>query len=223
MSFACTHPFHFSLRSFSQSKLQLPRGIKLPSIFEGYSESLKSLHQQINPDLYNRDPSVEYFYDKKNTPEANVDLRQRYSIQDISTKRFWVSTGFHCYSQYKMTQVANQMKGLTLEEAIHQAKFSPRKGGAIIHDTLLVAKKAVEERGLDFSRAKILSCVTGRGSFTKSIDYMAKGRFGIFRHPTSYAKFMVCEPVLRKRAQKAKVVREDAVKVSRNMDYFFYF
>lgn len=223
MSFNCLRLALLRHRAFSQTKLQLPKGIKLPGIFEGYTESLKTLHEQLNPDLYNRDPSAEYFYDKKTTPEANVDLRQRYSIQDISTKRFWVSTGFHCYSQYKLCQVANQMRGLTLEEAITQAEFSARKGGGIIYDTLLVARKAVLERGLDLSRVRIFSCITGRGSYTKSIDYMAKGRFGIFRHPTSYAKFLVCEPVLKKRGQKSKVIREDAVKVSRNMDYFFYF
>ena len=203
-------------------KLELPKGLKLPQIFDQLNQSLEQLHRDAFPEQYSRDPSVEYYYEKTN-PITQVDLRQRWAVQDLSNKKFWISTGFWRLSQWKLTLVANQVKGLSIHEAIVQMKFSRKKPAFYVHEALVRAIDAAKERGLEVEKLRIIGAITGRGSYLKEIDYMAKGRHGIMRHPTAYAKFLLKEITLKPKGFKERPLKEDYVKVSRKMDYFYYY
>lgn len=210
------------LSQAEKPKFVVPKGLKLPQVFGSLNNSLQQLHREAFPEQYSHDPTVEYYYDKSN-PVTQVDLRERWSVQDLSNKKFWISTGFWRLSQWKLTLVANQVKGQSLREAILQMKFSRKKTAFYVHEALARAVDAAKERNLDVDKMRIIGAVTGRGSYLKEIDYMAKGRHGLMRHPTSYAKFLLKEIVPKPRVFKPKVLKEDYVQVSRKMNYYFYF
>lgn len=214
--------FSVKLSDGEKPKFVVPKGLKLPHVFCNLNNSLAQLHREAFPEQYSRDPTVEYYFDKSN-PATQVDLRERWSVQDLSNKKFWISTGFWRLSQWKLTLVANQVKGQSLREAILQMKFSRKKAAFYVHEALVRAVEAAKERNLDVEKMRIIGAVTGRGSYLKDIDYMAKGRHGIIRHPTSCAKFLLKEIVPKPRIPRPKLLKEDYVQVSRKMNYYFYF
>ena len=211
-------------RQFSQStgRFTPPDGLKLPQIFANFNPTLQQLHKEAFPERYSQDPTVEYLLDKSD-PATQVDLRQRFSVQDLTNKKFWISTGFWRLSQKKLTPVANLIHNLSLHDAIIQMRFSKKKPAFYIHEALVRAVEAVKERGLEYEKMRVIGAVTGRGSYTKEIDYMAKGRFGIMKHPTAFAKFLLKEINPKPKQPKEKPLREDYVKVSRRLSYYFYY
>lgn len=206
----------------SEAKWQPPKGVCLPAILQHFAQNLQAVHAQIfGVPNTPTSPDAEVIYDASH-PSAAVDLRFPFAIRDFSNKAFWVSTGFWKTSHKNMSLVANQLKNLTIDDAIAQMTFSRRSQSVYVHEALQHAKQAAMQRGWAMERVRIVGACVGRGSYTKSLNYRAKGRCDVMRHPSAHARFMVREVRPKQRVSAGKVLREDAVSIGRKMDYYFH-
>lgn len=217
--------------STDNSKWVPPKGICLPKIFQDFIPSLHTIHKRLveidrEPSLFQEEePKHEIFFLPHNTHAKSkvprVDLTQRWAFEQVSNKRFWISTGFWPVSQQKMTHIASQIIGMPLKEAIVQMYFSLYRPARYIHEALIRARDIAEASNWDLGKVKILNATTGRGKYVRKIDIKARGRHGIIKFGESHAR--ICLKLYDAQPKKAKRegYLENYVRIGRPLNYDF--
>ncbi|XP_044255329.1 39S ribosomal protein L22, mitochondrial [Tribolium madens] len=88
------------------------------------------------------------------------------------------------YSPFKMWYVACLVRGMTVDEAIKQLKFLPKKGAKDARETIEEARDlAVKEHNVEFaSNLWVAESFVGKGQVIKGIRRHARGRHGIVEY-----------------------------------------
>ena len=106
---------------------------------------------------------------------------------------FWIETEKFKCSPQKLSMLANQINRTRLSHAITQMQLSPKKASGRVHQLLLRGKAMIESSVRNNDERTdteywVRQAMVGRGSYTREIDYKAKGRFGIIRHPEAFIR-----------------------------------
>ncbi|WP_089729656.1 50S ribosomal protein L22 [Candidatus Thiosymbion oneisti] len=97
-------------------------------------------------------------------------------------------------SAQKARLVADQIRGLQVEQAINLLVFSPKKGAGIIRKVLESAiANAEHNEGADVDELKVARVQVNEGSVMKRIRARAKGRAGRIFKRTSHISVTVAE------------------------------
>ena len=106
-------------------------------------------------------------------------------------------------SAQKGRLVADQIRGLSVENALSILKFSPKKGSAIIKKLLDSAIANAEHNdGADIDELKISKILVDRGTLMKRTSARAKGRGNRITKPTCHIELTVSDDSDMNRAKK---------------------
>jgi len=96
------------------------------------------------------------------------------------------------YSYKKMWYTACMVRGMSIDEALKQCDFIPRKGGKMIKDALLDAQaEAVKNHNVEFkSNLWIVDSFVDKSSSMRGLRKHAKGRFATIEF--SFINYMLC-------------------------------
>ncbi len=99
-------------------------------------------------------------------------------------------------SEQKGRLVANQIKGLSVGNALNLLSFSPKKGAEIIRRLLESAIANAEHNdGADIDELKVASICVDRGTTMKRTSARAKGRGNRIIKPTCHISLTVGDNV----------------------------
>ncbi|KAG0229728.1 hypothetical protein BGW41_002899 [Actinomortierella wolfii] len=111
-------------------------------------------------------------------------------------KEYEFSTANFKTSTKKLRLLANQIKGLDIQDAINQMEFSQKRPGKRIMNTLAFARtnaSTQEKYNMDPSKLYVARAWVGKGIYHRRIKTHARGKFGIMHHPTAHLKFVLKE------------------------------
>ncbi|OQW41829.1 MAG: 50S ribosomal protein L22 [Proteobacteria bacterium SG_bin4] len=95
-------------------------------------------------------------------------------------------------SAQKGRLVADQIRGLPVDEALQILQFSPKKGAAIVRMLLESAIANAEHNdGADIDELRVTSIYVDRGMFMKRTSARAKGRGNRILKPTCHISLTV--------------------------------
>lgn len=90
-------------------------------------------------------------------------------------------------SAQKGRLVADQIRGLSVDKALHILQFSPKKGATIVRALLESAIANAEHNdGADIDELRVISIYVDRGMFMKRTSARAKGRGNRILKPTCH-------------------------------------
>lgn len=99
-------------------------------------------------------------------------------------------------SAQKGRLVADQIRGLPVDKALHVLRFSPKKGAAIVRMLLESAIANAEHNdGADIDELRVISIYVDRGMFMKRTSARAKGRGNRILKPTCHISLMVGDKI----------------------------
>jgi large subunit ribosomal protein L22 len=97
-------------------------------------------------------------------------------------------------SPQKCRLVADQVRGLAVEKALHLLTFSPKKGSDLVKKVLESAIANAEHNdGADIDELKVKSIMVDEGPVMKRIHARAKGRANRITKRTSHITVVVAE------------------------------
>ncbi len=97
-------------------------------------------------------------------------------------------------SEQKGRLVADQIRGLSVDKALHVLAFSPKKGAVIIRKILESAIANAEHNdGADIDELKVSSICVDRGTSMKRLRARAKGRGNRIIKPTCHISLTVSD------------------------------
>ncbi|KAG0011260.1 hypothetical protein BGZ80_000811 [Entomortierella chlamydospora] len=111
-------------------------------------------------------------------------------------KEYQFSTANFKTSTKKLRLLANQIKGLDIQNAINQMEFSQKRPSKRIMNTLAFARTnatAQEKYAMDASKLYVDRAWVGKGVYHRRIKTHARGKFGVMHHPTAHLKFTLKE------------------------------
>ncbi|KAF9435932.1 hypothetical protein BGZ76_005202 [Entomortierella beljakovae] len=127
-------------------------------------------------------------------------------------KEYQFSTANFKTSTKKLRLLANQIKGLDIQNAINQMEFSQKRPSLRVMNTLAFARTNAttqEKYNMDASKLYVDRAWVGKGIYHRRIKTHARGKFGVMHHPTAHLKF-----TLKERLPEAK---EEGRAVKRNI------
>lgn len=88
------------------------------------------------------------------------------------------------YSPDKMWYVAQMIRGLSIDEAIKQLSFNPKKGARFVKEVLIEAQeKAVKEQHFEFkTHMWVAESFCSKGVYVKGLRKHARMRWGVIRY-----------------------------------------
>lgn len=99
-------------------------------------------------------------------------------------------------SAQKGRLVADQIRGLPVDKALHILRFSPKKGATIVRMLLESAIANAEHNdGADIDELRVISIYVDRGMFMKRTSARAKGRGNRILKPTCHISLMVGDKI----------------------------
>ena len=105
-----------------------------------------------------------------------------------------ISTGNLRYSPKKFRFIADQIAGLSVEEAIKQMEFSSKKPARRVLNSLVLARNNAKlQEGFNPDKLIVSEAWVGKGKYQKGIRYHARGRAGIMTRPRSHMKIVLKE------------------------------
>ncbi|KAF9208115.1 hypothetical protein BGZ49_009739 [Haplosporangium sp. Z 27] len=113
-----------------------------------------------------------------------------------TTKEYQFSTANFKASTKKLRLLANQIKGLDIQNAINQMEFSQKRPSKRIMNTLAFARTNAttqEKYAMDASKLYVDRAWVGKGIYHRRIKTHARGKFGVMHHPTAHLKFTLKE------------------------------
>ncbi|KAG0295279.1 hypothetical protein BGZ98_001443 [Dissophora globulifera] len=113
-----------------------------------------------------------------------------------TAKEYQFSTANFKASSKKLRLLANQIKGLDIQNAINQMEFSPKRPSKRIMNTLAFARTNAttqEKYSMDASKLYVDRAWVGKGDYHRRIKTHARGKFGVMHHPTAHLKFTLKE------------------------------
>ncbi|KAG0052990.1 hypothetical protein BGZ83_001808 [Gryganskiella cystojenkinii] len=115
-----------------------------------------------------------------------------------TVKEYQFSTANFKTSTKKLRLLANQIKGLDIQNAINQMEFSQKRPGKRIMNTLAFARTNAttqEKYAMDAGKLYVDRAWVGKGIYHRRIKTHARGKFGVMHHPTAHLKFTLKERV----------------------------
>ncbi|KAG0100850.1 hypothetical protein BGZ93_000037 [Podila epicladia] len=113
-----------------------------------------------------------------------------------TVKEYQFSTANFKTSTKKLRLLANQIKGLDIQNAINQMEFSQKRPGKRVMNTLAFARTNAttqEKYAMDASKLYVDRAWVGKGVYHRRIKTHARGKFGVMHHPTAHLKFTLKE------------------------------
>ncbi|MBX9895165.1 MAG: 50S ribosomal protein L22 [Nitrosomonas sp.] len=99
-------------------------------------------------------------------------------------------------SAQKGRLVADQIRGLSVDKALHILHFSPKKGATIVRALLESAIANAEHNdGADIDELRVISIHVDRGMFMKRTSARAKGRGNRILKPTCHISLTVGDKI----------------------------
>lgn len=91
-------------------------------------------------------------------------------------------------SPWKLNLVAKQIRGMTVDDALTQLQFSPKKAAQYIHSVLTLTKLNAEVQfGIeDAGQMHVFESYVGKGNNLRRIRYHAQGRSGQVTKPRTH-------------------------------------
>ncbi|KAK3818790.1 MAG: ribosomal protein L22/L17 [Benniella sp.] len=111
-------------------------------------------------------------------------------------KEYHFSTADFKTSTKKLRLLANQIKGLDIQNAINQMEFSQKRPSKRVMNTLAFARTNAttqEKYAMDASKLYVDRAWVGKGVYHRRIKIHARGKFGVMHHPTAHLKFTLKE------------------------------
>ncbi|OQR98787.1 hypothetical protein ACHHYP_07842 [Achlya hypogyna] len=112
-------------------------------------------------------------------------------------------------SPRKLSLLAQQIRGLPVEEALTQMTFSPKRKAAIVKKTVQNAINLADiNYGIEPTNLKVAEAFVNKGLFLKRLKIMGRGRAGIKHRPHSHLTIVLKEfepaavPISKTKARK---------------------
>ncbi|KAG1710825.1 hypothetical protein DVH05_013550 [Phytophthora capsici] len=120
-------------------------------------------------------------------------------------------------SPRKLTYLAQQIRGLSANEAILQMKFSPKRKAEIFQKTVQNAINLADIKyQIEPENLKVAECFVNKGTYLKRLRIMGRGRSGVMHHPHTHLTVVLREFDPSKkplnRHMTKKLARENAKK-----------
>ncbi|KAF4315049.1 hypothetical protein BBO99_00009668 [Phytophthora kernoviae] len=120
-------------------------------------------------------------------------------------------------SPRKLTYLAQQIRGLSANEAVLQMKFSPKRTAEYFKKTLENAINLADIKyQIEPENLMVSECFVNKGVFLKRLRIMGRGRSGVMHHPHTHLTVILREFDPSKkplnRHQTKKLARENAKK-----------
>ncbi|KAI1302447.1 hypothetical protein EDD11_005613 [Mortierella claussenii] len=113
-----------------------------------------------------------------------------------TVKEYQFSTANFKTSTKKLRLLANQIKGLDIQNAINQMEFSQKRPAKRVMNTLAFARTNAttqEKYLMDSGKLYVDRAWVGKGIYHRRIKTHARGKFGVMHHPTAHLKFTLKE------------------------------
>ncbi|KAF9998752.1 hypothetical protein BGZ65_005785 [Modicella reniformis] len=113
-----------------------------------------------------------------------------------TVKEYQFSTANFKTSPKKLRLLANQIKGLDIQNAINQMEFSQKRPATRIMNTLAFARTNAttqEKYAMDASKLYVDRAWVGKGVYARRIKIHARGKIGVMHHPAAHMKFTLKE------------------------------
>nr|CCA18599.1 conserved hypothetical protein [Albugo laibachii Nc14]CCA20556.1 conserved hypothetical protein [Albugo laibachii Nc14] len=116
-------------------------------------------------------------------------------------------------SPRKLTYLAQQVRGLPVEEALLQMKFSRKRRAGIVQTTVQNAVNLADIRyNIEPENLKVAEAFVTKGKYLKRLRIMGRGRSGIMHHPFSHLVIVLeefePEPKQGRRSPQRKVAAQ---------------
>ncbi|KAL7270268.1 39S ribosomal protein L22, mitochondrial [Rhizina undulata] len=128
-------------------------------------------------------------------------------------KEHQAKSHFFKTSMKKLAPLARQITGKSLEDAIVQMRFSPKKAARDVLGHLHHAKnEAIVRRRMDPAEIYISQAWVGKGTYDKDLNHRARGRVDILNKPHTSITVILKEEVTRKRLAQEAAAKKAAAK-----------
>lgn len=97
-------------------------------------------------------------------------------------------------SPQKLNLLANQIAGKSVEDAILQMQFSPKRPAKRILSTIALARDhAIRYKGMDESKLVVAQAWVGKGEYQRRLRIHARAKRGIMHHPQAHMALIIKE------------------------------
>lgn len=98
-------------------------------------------------------------------------------------------------SPQKLNLVAQMIRGLAVEKALHALAFSPKRIARDVQKVLGAAiANAEHNQGLDAHKLVVAEAVVGRALVMRRLDVKGRSKAGRIEKPFSHLRVVVCQP-----------------------------
>ncbi|CAO3640273.1 unnamed protein product [Cunninghamella blakesleeana] len=175
-AFKALQPFKQSTQTISV--LKTLQTAKFSTTFTNYAEQPQPSRPQVGASSLFENVQLE----TEATLEEQVPVEKEYK---------WSTANFKT-SPRKLNMIARQLRNLTVEEAIKQMEYSPKRSSSKILHNLAFAKKNAQDQK-DMKNLVIAQAWVGKGRYIKRIKPHGRGQFGIMHHKQAHMKFIFKE------------------------------
>ncbi|KAI9304111.1 ribosomal protein L22/L17 [Cunninghamella echinulata] len=120
----------------------------------------------------------------------NVQLETESTLEEKQPYK-WSTANFKT-SPRKLNMIARQLRNLTVDEAIKQLEYSPKRSAKkILHNLAFARKNAKDQK--DMENIIIAQAWVGKGRYIRRINPHGRGQFGILHHKQAHMKFILKE------------------------------
>ncbi|ORX58707.1 ribosomal protein L22 [Hesseltinella vesiculosa] len=125
----------------------------------------------------------------------NVQKEAEATISENSEpvkKEYRWSTANFKGSHRKLNMIARQLRNLTVDEAIRQMEFSPKRASSkILHNLAFARKNAADQHGM--KDLIVSQAWVGKGRYHRRVNPHGRGQFGIMHRKEAHMKFILTE------------------------------
>ncbi|KAI9296839.1 ribosomal protein L22 [Neoconidiobolus thromboides FSU 785] len=176
------------------TQLSAPKLIASKIEFKKFHTNVKLLEEKPEQPVKPDQSASSLFSQTFKEIETKVEL-DKYGIP-IEREYRYSTTNFKIGLR-KLMLLANQISGLSINQAILQMQFSQKRASKKIMNALVFSRKNAQlQKNFDPERMYIAQAWVGKGNYiTNLIDIKGRGRFGLKEHPFCHMKFIFKEKV----------------------------
>ncbi|KAJ1917945.1 39S ribosomal protein L22, mitochondrial [Tieghemiomyces parasiticus] len=143
---------------------------------------------------------------------GDVSRSQTDSFESLKTSEFTFKTANYKTGYRKLRFLAKQISGKPVQEAIDQMEFSSKRWARNLMHNLASARTNVARfQGIDPANLIVSRTWTGKGKYTKRLDFKGRGRAGMIRDRESHIRYQLKEvtrkPQVEGPAQRRNIKR----------------
>lgn len=188
-----TQPFRiYPIRSLHHSPISKVKWLPWKKKKEKEPVMLKSAHPELGASsVFDLEHEKEK---KEEIPKITDQSDSRYTeAKKKHTEHRYSTTNFHI-SPRKLSLLANQIAGKSLNEAIKQMEFSPKQASNKIMNSLITARcHAWRYKAMEADKCYIEQAWVGKGIYRKKPNYGARGRFSWLKMKKAHMKYVIKE------------------------------